>query len=218
MVSVLDLLTICCVLKSISNWVKYCLAGNSTVILSTALPFTVCKVFINSRSSTVPGAIFTCKWRRWWFIAVSIVVVTVFYCSSYCVLWLYSDHHWYAAGEAVTEGHRSEAQRHYEAGKVYQRTSWHVHGHGDARRKPGLFILFLLFAEAFRVNLLLLYCVYNYMCAAVFICNFVGLQLNNCVSYSVCSLAVLRENSYSCCCETLRIDRQWYWGHAYTFW
>ena len=50
---------------------------------------------------------------------------------------LCADYHRYAAGKAVVEGHRGSTQRHHEAGEVHQGTPRHVHGYGDARRKPG---------------------------------------------------------------------------------
>jgi len=72
----------------------------------------------------------------------------VLFCS-----WFFLDHNWYAAGKAVTKGYWSKTQRHHEAREVDQRTSWHVHGHGNACRKSGLFVH--LYAETLWLHLLL---------------------------------------------------------------
>ena len=47
------------------------------------------------------------------------------------------DNHWYSAGQTVTAGHWSEAQRHNETGEVHKGASRHVHGYGNACWESG---------------------------------------------------------------------------------
>ena len=55
-----------------------------------------------------------------------------FHCLAHVTRTCFSvaDSHRLDAGATVTEGHRSETQRHHEAGEEHQGAARHVHGHG----------------------------------------------------------------------------------------
>jgi len=71
MVNVLDVLMIYHVLRIITNWILYCRARNSTIILLTFQYFSNCKAFIHNLFSIVRDTKFTCRRRHWWHVITS---------------------------------------------------------------------------------------------------------------------------------------------------